>query len=152
VRKIIFALGIVALIVLAVIGIGVGIIVAFNGESKNYVDGAIPAIAKHWSQDDLIERATPELLAMARPDQLAALFSQCVRLGTMVEYTGSVGGSSISYLWKTGPRIAASYVARAKFENGSATFRLALLRRHGQWMINGFHVNFEPGERTRQGA
>ena len=44
------------------------------------------------------------------------------------------------------------YVAKARFRNGGASFRIGLVKRDDQWMINSFYVDLvppqQPGRRT----
>ena len=64
-RKFLYILGALTLIVILGSGIGLGIFLykahALDVESKAFVDSAVPAIAAAWSKQQLIDRATPEL-------------------------------------------------------------------------------------------
>src|SRR5258706_2149975 len=155
-KKIIYVLGTAALVVLVTVAVGFAILAtkgsALDAESKSYIDGAVSAIAKHWSKNDLIERASPELLASLKPDQVAALFGSLSRLGTMTKYEGATGEATMSYIGSTGALVSARYGARAQFENRSAIFRIALMRRDGRWVINSFYVDTVPSNQSGQGA
>jgi hypothetical protein len=141
-------------IVAAVIGIGVLLHNSrgLDAESKAFVDSAIPAIAATWSEQQLLERATPELRQIAKPEQLRALFERFAQLGPLVEYEGATGGSRVDYKAGSGSTVSAAYVARARFKNGSATLRLLLVKRDGRWMIHNFNVDPEPGNQPAQRA
>jgi hypothetical protein len=147
-RRFLYVLGALFLGLLVISGVGIGMAVhdgrALDAESKAYVDTAIPAIAKNWSEAEFLNRATPELRGSMSPDQLASLFGEFDRLGSLVAYRGSVGDSMMSYIAGKGKTVSASYLARAAFQNGNAIIRIALLKRNGQWRINGFHVNLDP--------
>lgn len=72
VRKFLAILGGISAAVLILLAVGIGV-VAWNGtaldkDSRSYVDVAVPAIVAHWSPDELLRRATPELRASAKPD------------------------------------------------------------------------------------
>jgi hypothetical protein len=57
-----------------------------DAESKAFVDGAVPAIVATWDQQQLLDRATPELRRSIIPDNLASLFKASlgwVRLSIM---------------------------------------------------------------------
>jgi len=58
----------------------------------------------------------------------------------------------MSYMAGSGGTVSASYDAKARFQNGSATFRILLMKRDGRWMIHNFHVDPAPatpaGQRT----
>lgn len=151
IRKFLYALGALTLIVIVVAGVGLGVL-AYKGsvldaESKDFVDAAVPAIVGSWSKEQLLERATPELRENARPDDLRALFDAFSRLGSLVEYEGAKGDANMSYMTGTGSVVSASYVAKARFQNGDAVFRIVLLKRDGHWMIHNFRVDPAPGNR-----
>ena len=68
-------------------------------------------------------------------------FDALARLGPLVEYEGAKGDAKLSYTSEAGSSVSAAYVATARFKNGSASFRIALLKRDGRWMIHNFHVD-----------
>jgi len=71
VRKFLYVLGSLTLVV--IVGAGIGLGVAFykghelDAESKAFVDSAIPAITATWSKQQLLDRATPELREASSP-------------------------------------------------------------------------------------
>ncbi len=130
-------------ICIGVIGFGV---LAFqvqtlNKESKSYVDAATQAIIDTWSEQQLEDRESPDFRKNTTPDQLAAFFDTLSTLGPIIEYDGSKGNATFGYTTKSGVQISALYVANAKFQNGSAIFRIALVKLKNNWMIEGFHVD-----------
>ena len=138
-RRLLYILGSLTLVVL-VLGIGGFGMLAFRGneldaESRAFVDGRVPAIAAHWSKQELLDRATPELRENAGPEQLQEMFQTLSRLGRLVEYGGAQGQAMMTYIAGSGS------TARAKFEAGSAIFKIGLLKRDGHWMIHNFHVD-----------
>jgi hypothetical protein len=144
-RRFLYALGCVTLVALIAGFVGFGYL-AYKGseldaESRAFVDGAVPAIAEHWSRQELLDRATPELRANANPEQLQAMFEALSRLGRLVEYEGAKGQAMAAFIAGSESTVSGSYVARAKFEGGSAMFRIGLLKRDGHWMIHNFHVD-----------
>jgi hypothetical protein len=114
---------------------------ALDGESKAFVDAAVPAIARNWSKQELLDRAAPELTAKTTPEQLAMIFDTLAKLGTMVEYEGAKGDATMSYGTDAGSGISANYEAKARFQNGGVVFRVGLVKREGRWMILNFHVD-----------
>src|ERR1700719_4382606 len=122
-RRLIYILGGLTLFAIVVAAIGFGIIAyschMLDAESKAYVDSALPAIATHWSKDELLDRATPELRATVKPGELTALFDALSQFGRVVESEGATGEAMMSYLAGSGGAISASYVAKAKFRSGS---------------------------------
>jgi hypothetical protein len=143
-RKFLVALGAMTLVVVVTAGIGVGVLVykgkSLDRESQAYVDSAVPAIVAVWSKDALLARATPELRANARPEYLRSLFDRASRLGPFEAYEGAVGDSNISFMLGGGGTVSARYAAKVRFRDGTATIRIVLLKRDGNWMINGFHI------------
>jgi hypothetical protein len=155
-RRFLYFLGGAALVVLLVAGIGIGV-VAYKGhgldaESKTFVDSAVPAISSNWSQEQLLDRATPELRKNVNPNQLTVLFQALSRLGPLVKYEGSTGAALMSYMTGSGGTVSATYVAKAKFQNGGAVFRIVLSKRGERWMIQNFHVDPRPTGRVGQGT
>jgi hypothetical protein len=153
-RRFLSILGALTLVGLVAAAIGVGVAIykgrALDAESKAFVDGAVPAIAATWSKQQLLDRATPELRASAKPEALNALFDGLSRLGPLVEYEGAKGGTTMSYMAGSGSTVSASYVAKARFQNGIATFRIVLMKRDGRWMIHNFHADSAPGSQPEQ--
>ena len=144
-RRFLYVIGAVALIVIVVAGIGVGVLVykgnALDAESKAFVDSAVPAIVANGSKEQLLDRATPELRDSVKPEELRALFDAVSQLGPFAAYEGATGEANMSYMTGSGSSVSASYIAKAQFKNGTATIHLALLKRDGRWMISGFHVD-----------
>jgi len=151
-RRFLYILGALTLIIMVAAAIGLGIFFyegrALDAESKAFVDGAVPAIAASWSKEQLLDRATRELRESVKPDELNALFDALSRLGPLVEYEGATGEAAVSYIAGSGSTASASYVAKARFQNGSAAFRIVLTRRDGYWMIHNFHVDSTPRNQT----
>lgn len=145
VRKFLAILGGISAAVLILLAVGIGV-VAWNGtaldkDSRSYVDVAVPAIVAHWSPDELLRRATPELRASAKPDQVESLFDRSsFLLGTMVQYDGATGQAVMSYFSGKGSIVSARYVAKVRFEKGEAAFQITLTKRDGRWLINGFYI------------
>jgi hypothetical protein len=155
-RKLLLALGVSMLALIVVLGAGFAIVAykgsALDAESEAFVDEAVPAIAAHWDARALIDRSTPELLRNAPPEKIAQLFATLAHLGPMVHYDGCKGQATMSYFTGTGGTVSAAYVASARFQNGTATFRILLLKRDGRWLIHNFHVDPAIGNNPRQGA
>ena len=144
-RKFFYILGILVAICVVAAGVALGIVVykgrALDAESKTYVDSAVPAITANWNQEELLKRATPELRNSIRPGQLTALFEAFSRLGTLVTYEGATGQANMTYFTGTGGAVTATYVAKAKYQNGEATIRIVLLKQDGQWFIHNLHID-----------
>lgn len=111
--------------------------------SKEYVDKNIPIIVSSWSKDELLKRASPQLMKIVddKPDQIDHLFQGFAKLGVMRSYDGSKGDSNVSYTNRDGKVITAAYFARATFENGSAQISVRLIQTSGSWQFLLFNVN-----------
>ena len=144
-RRLLYVLGTLTLIFIAVDAIGFGILAyqgrALDAESKVFVDTAVPAIASNWSGRALLDRATPEFRNGAHSAKFGWFFEKLAQLGQLVEYKGAIGGAKISFVLGSGHFVSASYVAEARFQHGDASFRIELLKREGHWMINTFYVD-----------
>jgi hypothetical protein len=149
-KKLIYGIAILPALILG--GIGVSTVAqqgnALDAESRAYVDQVVPAIARHWDQNELLGHATPELLNVINPDQAAQLFAIFARLGKITKYRGATGEATMSLMLDSGTAVFASYVARADFDNGSATFRIGLRKLDGRWLINSFYVDLAPPGRS----
>jgi len=115
---------------------------ALDASSKEYVDNNIPLIISSWSKDQLLNRASPQLLKVIseKPDEIDHLFAGFAKLGAMRSYDGSKGDSNISYTNTDGKVITASYVAEAKFANGNARITVRLIQMSGSWQFLLFNV------------
>ena len=155
-RRFLSVIGALALAGLVACGLGVAVLAhqgsQLDTESKAFVDEALPSIAAHWEESQLLDRATPELRASLKPGQLQGLFASLAKFGPLVVYEGSKGTSTMSYFAGSGTTITASYVAKAQFQNGAAAFKIILLKRDGRWRIHNFHVDRIPGNRSAQGV
>jgi hypothetical protein len=143
-RKFLTALGAATLFIVVAVGIGRAVLIYqsnnLDRESQAYVDAAVPAILAIWSKDELLDRATPELRASARPEDFRSLFGWASRLGPFEAYEGATGDSNMSFMFGGGSVVTARYAAKVRFRNGTATIRVVLLKRDGNWMINGFRI------------
>jgi hypothetical protein len=105
------------------------------------VDQAIAAIAGTWNKQQLLDRASPELRDSVKPQELNVLFETLARFGPLVAYEGATGDARMSYMIGSDSAVTASYIAKARFQNGSATIRIGLVKRDDRWMIHKFHVD-----------
>ena len=145
IKKILMGLGIAVLVLIAIAAIGV-FYMARQGErldasSKAYANRTIPLIVSTWSEQALVQNASPELLHVASKADFDRYFAAFAKLGPLVHYDGAKGQSEIAVLAGKGKIVTAHYVAHAKFAHGSAEIDLGLIRVRGHWKIDGFHVN-----------
>jgi hypothetical protein len=143
-RRFFYWFGIAAAVVLIVLVAG-GVVLFRKGanldaESKAYVETAVRAISSKWDQQELLDRASPDLLAMLKPDAVTQIFDKFSQYGPLVEYEGATGQANMSYVNGIS-KITAEYKGKAKFENGEATFGVALVKLSGKWLIYGFHID-----------
>jgi hypothetical protein len=108
-----------------------------DASSKGYVDKNIPLIISSWSKDELLKRASPQLLNVIneKPYQIDRLFQGFAKLGAMRSYDGSKGDSNVSYTNKDGKVITAAYIADATFQNGNAHITVRLIQSSGSWQF-----------------
>jgi len=125
VRKFLYTLGAITLLIIVVASIGMGALVyrgnALDAESKAFVDSAVTTLATSWSNEQLLERATPELRASVKPEQLKSVADAFSRLGPLLKYQGATGQANMSYIAGSGSSVSASYVATTGFRDGTAT-------------------------------
>jgi hypothetical protein len=128
-------------------------VVEYNGnrldrESKSYADAATIAIISHWNEKDLIDRASPQLLAtMKDPAAVQSMMGVLGSFGALKKYEGSKGEARIDFHRPLGYTLTALYVARADFSGGPAQITIALIKIDGAWKILSFYVtqHFFPG-------
>jgi hypothetical protein len=124
---------------------------SFDRASKAYADAAVVAIASGWNEKDLVERASPQLMAaVGDQDRLDRALGVWRELGALKKYDGSKGEAHIVFSWPGGRVVTATYVSRVEFEHGSATIEISLIRSDGAWKIRGFEVvpDSIPGAQT----
>lgn len=143
-KKILIALGGIALALIVVAGAVVGYAIYAGGKldvsSKAYVDRVVPEIVSAWSAENLRREASAELSQQAAGDQIGAAFRKFSALGNLVAYRGSKGEAKISITPKTGKIVTAKYEATAKFEHGDAVIDVGLVQRDDRWQVIGFFV------------
>jgi hypothetical protein len=137
---------------LAILTIGGGVVAmgilwsngrALDSESQLFADDTVIAVSSHWSKAELLKRASPEFLAMleAKQQDLDALFDDAtIGLGPLADYQGAKGQAFIAAVAGKGTIISAQYLARARFQKGSAAIQLVLQKIDGRWMVYGFYV------------
>lgn len=144
-RRFFYWFGVIAAIGIVAIVIG-GVMVAKKGigldaDAKAYVDSAVVAICANWDQQQLIDRASPELMAAVKPGELPALFEKLSSAGPLSKYEGS-NGQATMMVYNGNSKITAKYVAKALFaRGGEGTINISLIQSDGKWRILGFHVD-----------
>lgn len=138
------AVGILSVVLFVFGAISIGALVvrvsALTRESRVYVDAAIPAITSTWNKNELMDRASPELVKMVAGTQLDTLFARCGQLGSIVSFEPPKGQARAFYSPERSTEVA-SYVSDAKFQNGTARVRMELSKQDGHWMIQGFFLD-----------
>jgi hypothetical protein len=145
VRRLLYRLGVAAGVIFCLGGVAFGY-VAYLGsqldrESKAYVDEAVVDIVQHWDKDAFVRRASPQLLQAIKPEELDSFFQFYSSLGTLVDYQGSNGSSTIAALVRGRGTVAVRYVARAKFQEGDADIQVTAVKVGGDWKLQGFRVD-----------
>ncbi len=138
--------GLLVLVAWGIIGFGVLKLWSYGSQlgagSKAYVDEVVPQIVSSWNSRELMDRASPELIATASPEKIDKVFRAFSdRLGPLKTYEGSRGQARVSVTPQTGKVSVASYVAEATFEKAKASIHVNLIMQDGKWQIMGFHVN-----------
>lgn len=145
-KKFLIVLGSIflALIVLGGIGIAFTAIrgTALDKESKAYADSAIRSIVTNWSEEELLDRASPEFKTAVTTDQLDRFFLAYYNtLGGLQKCEPAQGQATMSLTSQTGRMTTGQYTAKATFEKGAATIKLTLIKHGGEWQVQGFYVD-----------
>jgi len=115
-------------------------------KSHVYVDETVPAIITSWDSQELINRASPELIEVAPKEKVESLFKQYSdKLGQLKEYKSSEGevGMHLDIICQQGmlcQRTTANYVAKAVFEKGLATIEIGMILKNNKWEIYYFSI------------
>jgi hypothetical protein len=137
---IIFATIIVIIVIVAAIFIPRAL--KLDHEATAYIQDAVPKIVTKWSSQELVDRATPELLAAAKKDNaLDRLFVMFQQLGSFKHLDTPQGVVTSTAFTGEGTATVGNYTAKAEFEKGPATIKIQLRRVDDKWLINGFRIN-----------
>lgn len=109
-------------------------------ESRAFVNETMRAIFVDWKEEELIIRASPELLQSGTRRELSNMFQTLSRLGAVQEQGVATGEAAIGVFWGAANVVTAAYSVRTKFAHGTAIFRIALVKREGRWLIHNFQV------------
>lgn len=147
-KKFLTILGGIFVVLIVVVVVGFFVLNYFgtglDEESKLYVDSNLPQIINDWGVEELISRASPELMKVAPKEKIENLFNAfSERLGPLKEYKGSNGQVNISVTTQKGKVITGAYVAEAIFEKAPATIQFRIIKHDNQWQILEFRVNSE---------
>lgn len=145
-KKFFLILGGIFASILAVIVIAAAIFIPrslkLDRDATAYIQDAVPKIVAHWNSQELVSRATPNLLSAAKSrdgiDRLFVMFQQLGSLDHLGIPKGEVESSAFS---GAGVATFGNYTVRSNFKNGEATIQIQLLRLNDGWKINGFHIN-----------
>ena len=144
-KKFFIILGSIFLAIIVLGAVGIGFIAvrgnALDKESRAYADVAIPAIVNGWSEKELVDRASPEFRKAVTQQQLDQMFHWFTSLGRLQKCEPAQGQAGISVTPQTGKVISGQYAAKANFEKGDATIKLALIKHENQWQVLSFYVD-----------
>jgi len=134
---------VLVVIVAVLIGVGVYQGTRLDSSSKAYVEVNVKPVVETWSKEELLKRASPELIEILGkdPDQVDRLFTKLAKLGALKSLSEPKGQAVISVKNDTGKVVSATYTETGEFENGHADFNIRLIQRDGQWRFLGFYVN-----------
>lgn len=137
---IIFATIIVIIVIAAVVFIPRTL--KLDHEATAYIQDAVPKIVTDWNSQELVDRATPELLAAAKKnDELDRLFVMFRQLGSFKQLDKPEGIVVSSAFTGEGTVTLGNYTTHGDFEKGKATIKIQLRRVNDTWKINGFRIN-----------
>ena len=138
----IFAGIIVLLVIVAIVFIPRTL--KLDKEATVYISDNTPIMVAGWNPQNLIDRASPELLSDVKsPDEWSRLFALFQKLGSLKHLDPPKGVVFSGAETGKGSYTVGNYTAKATFENGSAVISIQLLRAGTEWKINGFHINSE---------
>jgi hypothetical protein len=119
---------------LAVVGPGL------DKESKAYVMETVPVICSSFDPATFSKYASPELLKVAPPEELAKIFAWFRQLGQFKGVVDAPGEANISVTTGNGKVITAKYKAKVEFDTGQAIIEIVLIKRDDGWKYKDFHI------------
>jgi hypothetical protein len=139
-------IGVIAIGFIALVGVVFGYI-AYRGhtldsESRAFVDRVVRDVVAKGDRDELLA-----LFAADRngsPAQADIVLKAIAQLGPLSDYEGASGRAYMSLI-NVRSNVTAAYIAKAKFVNGDASFRITLDREQGHWLIRYLHMDVGPG-------
>jgi hypothetical protein len=145
-NRILTILGCIFAVILSIIGIAAAIfiprVLKLDREASAYIQDVVPKIVAHWNSQELVDRATPELLSSVKsPKEIERLFVMFQQLGSLKHLDKPKGAVTSSAFTGAGTVTLGNYTAEAQFEKGAATIQIQLRRVNNAWKINGFHIN-----------
>ena len=145
-KKLFTCLGVVFAVIILVFVVLFAVFIprAFKlgNEATAYIQSEVPKIVEHWNSQELIDRATPDLIAAAQSrENIDRMFVMYQQLGSLKHLDTPSGGVRINSSTMNGTVTVANYTVQADFEKGPATISIQLLKMGDAWKINGFKIN-----------
>ena len=144
-KKVFNILGIIFAVIIVIIVIAAAIFIPraikLDREATAYIKDAVPKIVTNWKSQELVDRATPQLLAsVTSRDMIDRMFVMFQRLGSLKNLE-TPKGTVVSYAnTGTGAITVGNYKVLGEFENGKARIEIQVCRVGDTWKINGFKV------------
>jgi hypothetical protein len=145
-KKIMMGLGVIFLFLIITAGAGFAYLAKYVGprldaSSKEYVNENIPKFISTWNENELMSRASSELIAILKPGDIEKFLVMYSKLGKLKSYAGCNGEANIQLNIGSPNVITASYIANAEFEKGPATIQVQLIQKEGKWEILSLYIN-----------
>jgi hypothetical protein len=116
--------------------------IRLDRDARAYMSDALPKIIDHWDSQQLVNRATPELMIAAKsPAEIERLFVMFRHLGAPKHLDEPKGGMTGQAFTGSGTGVFGNYTVAGSFEQGDATIDIQLKRTGDSWQINGFHID-----------
>ncbi len=147
-QKFFIVLGAVFAAIVVIVGVFAAIAIPrtlkLDREATEYLQNAVPKIVEHWNAQELVDRATPQLMAATKsPNDLNRYFVLFSRLGALKHLDTPKGGIVSSAYSGQEALAMGNYTITADFEKGPATLSVQIRHVDEGWKINGFRVNSE---------
>ncbi len=110
-------------------------------EGKEYIEKTVPVICSSFDPDTFLSLASPELLKVAPPEQIAKLFRWFKTLGQFKGITEIKGDANISVTTEHGKDVTGKYSVKVQFEAGPAVIEIVLVKRDGVWKYRLFKLD-----------
>lgn len=112
--------------------------------SKAFARQAFSDMSDGWSAKVVRERSSAEFLAAVDDGKLEKLLSALRKAGKVRSFDEPVGEARAMFVAGKGSGITAEYKIQALHESGQVSYRISLVRRHGEWSLLGLWAKSDP--------
>lgn len=113
-----------------------------SSEGSRFTAATVSSLGKSWDAEFIIDRASPEMLAVTPPEKLRAFVRFVAgRLGSLKTCQDVQSGPWQVFVGTAGASVFTSHYCDCRFERGPGRVSLQLVRRAGIWKVMRVDLN-----------